>query len=55
MGCAGIVSETGGPLDHGAALARELGIPCIVGCHDAWSLLTDGMIVTLDGDVVVSY
>ncbi|HEU0037599.1 MAG TPA: PEP/pyruvate-binding domain-containing protein [Kofleriaceae bacterium] len=50
MGCAAIVSETGGLLDHGAAMARELGIPCVVGCHDAWSLLYDGMIVTVDGD-----
>jgi len=50
IGCAALVSETGGLLDHGAALARELGIPCVVGCHDAWSLLTDGMLVTVDGD-----
>ncbi len=49
VGCAAIVSETGGPLDHGAALARELGIPCVVGCRDAMSLLRDGMIVTVDG------
>jgi len=52
IGCAAIVSETGGPLDHGAAMARELGIPCVVGCHDAWSQLADGMIVTIDGAVV---
>ena len=50
IGCAALVSETGGLLDHGASLARELGIPCVVGCHDAWSLLTDGMVVTVDGD-----
>ncbi len=50
IGCAALVSETGGLLDHGAALARELGIPCVVGCHDAWSLLSDGMVVTVDGD-----
>jgi pyruvate,water dikinase len=50
VGCAALVSETGGLLDHGAALARELGIPCVVGCHEAWSLLADGMIVTVDGD-----
>jgi pyruvate,water dikinase len=49
-GCAAIVSETGGLLDHGAALARELGIPCVVGCRDAWAQLTDGMLVTIDGD-----
>jgi phosphohistidine swiveling domain-containing protein len=52
IGCAGIVSETGGPLDHGAAMARELGIPCVVGCRDACTRLTDGMIVTIDGDDV---
>ena len=50
IGCAAIVSETGGPLDHGAAMARELGIACVVGCRDAWSLLSDGMIVTVDGN-----
>jgi pyruvate,water dikinase len=49
-GCAALVSETGGLLDHGAALARELGVPCVVGCRDAWTRLTDGMLVTVDGD-----
>ena len=50
VGCAALVSETGHLLDHGAALARELGIPCVVDCHDAWSQLADGMMVTVDGD-----
>ena len=50
IGCAALVSETGGLLDHGAALARELGIPCVVGCADAWSQLADGEIVTVDGN-----
>ena len=49
-GCGALVSETGGLLDHGAALARELGVPCVVGCRDAWSLLAEGMLVTVDGD-----
>src|SRR5690606_32980029 len=49
-GCAALVSETGGLLDHGAALARELGIPCVVGCREAWSRLGDGMLVIVDGD-----
>jgi pyruvate,water dikinase len=46
-----LISESvhDGLLDHGVALARELGISCVVGCHDAWSRLADGMIVTLDG------
>ncbi|CAN5797571.1 hypothetical protein BH11MYX2_BH11MYX2_05400 [soil metagenome] len=50
IGCAAIVSETGGLLDHGAAMARELGIPCVVGCRDAWRLLEDGALVEVDGD-----
>ena len=50
VGCAALVSETGGLLDHGAALARELGITCVVGCRDAWSRLLDGMIVIVDGE-----
>jgi pyruvate,water dikinase len=49
-GCTALVSESGGLLDHGAALARELGIPCVVGCRDAWSRLANGMFVTVDGD-----
>lgn len=49
-GCAALVSETGGLLDHGAALARELGITCVVGCRDAWTRLADGMLVVVDGD-----
>ncbi|CAN5355899.1 hypothetical protein BH11MYX1_BH11MYX1_17920 [soil metagenome] len=47
--CAALVSETGGLLDHGAALARELGITCVVGCHDAWTSLTEGQVVEVDG------
>lgn len=50
QGCAALVSETGGLLDHGAAMARELGIPCVVGCRGAWSQLADGMLVSVDGD-----
>jgi pyruvate,water dikinase len=50
IGCAAIVCETGGLLDHGAALARELGITCVVNCHEAWSRLPDGTIVSVDGD-----
>lgn len=53
VGCAALVSETGGPLDHGAALARELGIPYVVGCRDAWNALANGMLVTVDADAGV--
>jgi pyruvate,water dikinase len=48
--CTALVSETGGLLDHGAALARELGITCVVGCRDAWTSLDDNDTVDVDGD-----
>jgi len=50
QGCAALVSETGGLLDHGAALARELGITCVVGCVGAWAQFTDGDVISVDGD-----
>jgi pyruvate,water dikinase len=49
-GCAALVSETGGLLDHGAAFARELGVTCVVGCAGAWTALGDGAQVSVDGD-----
>ncbi len=52
VGAAAIVSETGGLLDHGAALARELGIPCVVSCADALSLPPNAML-EVDGDAGV--
>ena len=45
-----IVSETGGPLDHIAAQARERGIPAVVGAHGASSVFADGDLVLVDGD-----
>lgn len=48
-GCAGIVTERGNPLSHSAIVARELGIPAVVGVSQATQLIPDGTIVTLDG------
>lgn len=49
-GAAALVSVYGGPLGHGAAMARELGIPCVVGCAGAWEALSDGDELWVDGD-----
>jgi pyruvate,water dikinase len=45
----GVLLETGGALQHGASVAREMGKPCIVGIEDVTKILNDGQIVELDG------
>ncbi|HUO45152.1 MAG TPA: phosphoenolpyruvate synthase [Burkholderiales bacterium] len=42
-----IVTDRGGRTCHAAIVARELGIPAVVGCGDATTKLTDGMPVTV--------
>ncbi|TOK30873.1 phosphoenolpyruvate synthase [Vibrio parahaemolyticus] len=42
-----IVTNRGGRTCHAAIIARELGIPAIVGCGDATTKLTDGATVTV--------
>lgn len=46
---AAIVTDAGGMTSHAAIVARELGLPCIVGAHDATRRLVTGMLVTVDG------
>ena len=41
-----IVTNRGGRTCHAAIIARELGVPAIVGCGDATELLTEGEMVT---------
>ncbi|MFM2112889.1 MAG: hypothetical protein RLZZ271_1549, partial [Pseudomonadota bacterium] len=42
-----IVTNRGGRTCHAAIIARELGIPAVVGCGDATSHLKDGTLVTV--------
>lgn len=44
---AAIVTNRGGRTCHAAIIARELGIPAVVGCGNATELLKDGQIVTV--------
>lgn len=44
---AAIVTNRGGRTCHAAIIARELGIPAVVGCGDATDCLTDGLLVTV--------
>ena len=45
----GIVTDVGAPLSHAAIVARELGIPAVVGCGSATTRLKTGDRVRLDG------
>jgi len=47
---AGVVAETGGITSHAAIIARELGIPAIVGAKFATKLIQTGESVLLNGD-----
>ncbi|GAB3628590.1 phosphoenolpyruvate synthase [Pandoraea terrae] len=42
-----IVTNRGGRTCHAAIIARELGVPAVVGCGDATELLKDGALVTV--------
>jgi len=44
---AAIVTNRGGRTCHAAIIARELGIPAVVGCGNATEVLKDGMLVTV--------
>jgi rifampicin phosphotransferase len=48
-----VVTESGGPLSHGAVTAREVGIPAVMAIRGAMSMLTDGERVRVNGSMGV--
>jgi rifampicin phosphotransferase len=44
-----IVTDRGGSLSHAAIVAREFGIPAVVGCGDATRRIKDGQTIDVDG------
>ena len=46
---AGLVTEVGGLMTHGAVVAREYGLPAVVGVEHATRLIVDGQRIRLDG------
>ena len=46
---AGLVTNTGGVLSHAAVVAREFGLPAVVGTGDATTRIADGRLVEIDG------
>ena len=49
LAAAGLVMEVGGLMTHGSVVAREYGIPAVVGVHQATRRLTTGQRIRLDG------
>jgi pyruvate,water dikinase len=45
----GVVTESGGPLSHGAVTAREMKLPAVMSVRGAMSVLQSGQVVTVDG------
>ena len=48
FGAGGVVTADGGPMCHAAVIARELGIPAIIGARAALTDIPDGAMVELD-------
>ncbi len=49
LAAGGLIMEVGGLMTHGAVVAREYGIPAVVGVHEATTRLTTGQRVRVDG------
>ena len=46
----GVVTDVGGPLSHSSIVAREYGIPAVLGTGVATRRIADGSLVQVDGD-----
>ena len=49
VAAAGLVTEVGGLMTHGAVIAREYGLPAVVGVEGATRLVRDGQRIRVDG------
>ena len=45
----GLVTEVGGMMTHGAVIAREYGLPAVVGVENATRLIKDGQRIRVNG------
>jgi len=46
---AAVVTDVGGALSHGSIVARELGVPAVMGTGNATRVLSEGQLVEVDG------
>jgi len=45
----GLVTEVGGTMTHGSVIAREYGLPAVVGVENATALIKDGQMIRVNG------
>ncbi len=45
-----VVTDIGGPLSHSSIVAREYGIPAVLGTGVATKRIQSGQVITVDGD-----
>lgn len=50
-----VVTDVGGPLSHGSIVAREYGIPAVLGTGSATRRIAQGDLITVDGDAGLVY
>ncbi|ONI48105.1 hypothetical protein AN643_03315 [Candidatus Epulonipiscioides saccharophilum] len=50
INASGLVMEIGGLLTHGTVVAREYGIPAVVGIHDATTLIKTGQLIRVNAN-----
>jgi len=50
LGVTGLVTEVGGLMTHGAVIAREYGLPAVVGVENATQLIRDGQQIRVNGN-----
>ena len=52
---AAVVTDVGGPLSHGSIVAREYGIPAVLGAGAATKRIHSGQTITVDGSLGIVY
>ncbi|HEX3784119.1 MAG TPA: pyruvate, phosphate dikinase [Pseudonocardiaceae bacterium] len=55
LAAAGVITERGGGTSHAAVVARQIGVPCVVGCGPGVVAATVGRVVTIDGTIGAVY
>ena len=48
-GASAVITESGGPLSHGAVTAREMQKPAVMGVRGIMQMLSNGQVVEVDG------